>query len=269
MTSIKKTIQEAYTGVVLHQQSCCSTTAPSIASSCCGTAAEGTDFSEAYLDQPGYLPEADYGLGCGIPVAFAGIEPGQTVLDLGAGAGNDVFVARSLVGEKGKIIGLDMTPAMVNKANANKQKLGYANVEFILGEIEHLPLADETVDTVISNCVLNLVPDKAAAFGEIWRVLNRGGHFCISDVVLSGPLPAKLKGVAELYAACISGAIEKEAYVQTIRQAGFQELVIHTEKQLPLSDDLLLQHLTEEELEEYRASGHQLLSITVSGYKAV
>jgi arsenite methyltransferase len=268
MKPLKEKIKEAYSAVLLQPAtSCCQPPQGTAAASCCGPATEFANFSEAYNELPGYLPEADWGLGCGIPVAFAGIEKGQTVLDLGSGAGNDVFVARSLVGESGRVIGLDMTPAMINKANENKKKLGYGNVEFVLGEIEHIPLPPESVDIVISNCVINLVPDKAAAFAEIYNVLKTGGHFSISDVVLTGRLTPKMEGLVALYAGCISGAMEKGAYLATIQAAGFQDISIKKEKVISLPDSFLLQHLSEPELADYRASGVQVLSITVNASK--
>jgi arsenite methyltransferase len=268
MDALKDKIKEVYSAVVQQPNtSCCGTSQAEVAGSCCGSSTEQTDFSEAYSKLPGYLPEADFALGCGIPVAFAGIEKGQTVLDLGSGAGNDVFVARALVGGEGKVIGIDMTPAMVAKANANKQKLGYTNVEFILGEIENLPLEPATIDTVISNCVINLVPDKAAAFREIYKVLKAGGHFSISDVVLTGRLTSGMEGIVALYAGCISGAMEKNAYLATIAAAGFREISIKKERVITLPDSFLLQHLSEQKVADYRASGVQLLSITVNATK--
>ncbi|RMG58328.1 MAG: methyltransferase domain-containing protein, partial [Bacteroidetes bacterium] len=166
---IKQVVKETYTEVLKSKGGCCQPT-------CCSPGPE-TAFSEAYTHVPGYVPEADYGLGCGIPTEVARIEPGDTVLDLGAGAGNDAFVARQLVGEAGRVIGLDMTEAMVAQARRNQAKLGYENVEFILGDIEAIPLPDACVDVVVSNCVLNLVPDKDQAYAEIHRVLKPGGHF--------------------------------------------------------------------------------------------
>lgn len=270
METLKEKIKEAYTGVVTPQKqsgpSCCG---PSNgAGSCCGPAAGVSGFNEDYSQMPGYNPDADYGLGCGIPVEYAGIKPGQTVLDLGSGAGNDVFVARSIVGASGKVIGVDMTPAMIDQANRNKAKLKYDNVEFILGDIEALPIPDRTIDTVISNCVLNLVSDKLETYKGIYRALKPGGHFSISDVVVSGALTEKMKGVVELYAGCISGAMVKDQYLDVILQAGFQNIEVKKEKVVYLPDSFLLQYLNESELIEFRASGVQVLSVTVYGDRA-
>lgn len=270
MKNLKDKIKETYAGVLQNQpgtSSCCGSETSVQSSPCCNSSTDLTGFNEDYSKLPGYNPEADYGLGCGIPVAFAGIEKGHTVLDLGSGAGNDVFVARSLVGEEGKVIGIDMTPAMHDKALENKKKLGYDNVEFVLGEIEDLPFDEGSIDTVISNCVLNLVSDKQAAYNGIYRVLKANGHFSISDVVISGPLTDKIAGIAELYAGCISGAMVKEDYLKTIQKAGFRDIEVKKEKALYLPDSFLLQYLSEKELIEYRATGVQVLSITVNGQK--
>ncbi len=270
MKKVKEKIKEVYADIAEATpgaSSCCRAGAVAASPSCCGSSAELTGFKEEYSTLPGYEAEADLGLGCGIPVEFAGIEKGQTVLDLGSGAGNDVFVARSLVGEEGKVTGVDMTPAMIEKANKNKGKLGYNNVEFILGDIEELPVPDLSIDTAISNCVLNLVSDKLVAYREIYRVLRNPGHFSISDVVVSGPLTDKMKNVVELYAGCIAGAMEKSEYLQTIRKAGFKNVEVKKEKVVYLPDSFLSQYLTEKELIEFRSTGVQVLSITVSGYK--
>jgi ubiquinone/menaquinone biosynthesis C-methylase UbiE/nitroreductase len=265
MSNLKEKIKEAYSGVVTEETANgCGCTATS---DCCGTGTELAGFSEDYSNLPGYNPDADYGLGCGIPVAFAGIEKGNTVLDLGSGAGNDVFVARSLVGETGKVIGVDMTPAMIEKANANKQKLGFKNVEFVLGDIEELPLKENSVDVVISNCVLNLVSDKLATYKGIYKVLKQGGHFSISDVVVSGELTEKMKSIVELYAGCIAGAMVKDEYLTTIEKAGFKNVEVKKEKVVYLPDNFLLQYFKQNELEEFRNSGVQVLSITINGIK--
>src|SRR5665647_2970240 len=202
-------------------------------SSCCGTSsccsgADYTAFSESYENQQGYNPDADLNLGCGIPTEYAHIRTGDTVVDLGSGAGNDCFVARALTGESGKVIGIDMTEAMIEKARANAEKLGFNNVEFRLGDIEKMPMTANKADVIVSNCVLNLVPDKVKAFSEIYRVLKPGGHLSISDVVTKGQLPEKLQKDAEMYAGCVSGAININEYVDIIRKQGFQNLsLIH------------------------------------------
>ena len=270
MENLKDKIKEVYSNVVTQPNqstSCCGSNESSSSSSCCGPQTEVSGFKEDYSALPGYNPDADFGLGCGIPVNFAAIEEGHTVLDLGSGAGNDVFVARSLVGKKGKVIGVDMTPAMIDLANKNKAKLGYENVEFILGDIENLSLNKDSVDVAISNCVLNLVPNKLKAYKSIYNVLKNGGHFSISDVVLSGPLTKKMAGIVDLYAGCIAGAMVKEDYLDTIKKAGFKNIEIKKEKVVYLPDDFLRQYLNEPEMIEFRSTGVQVLSITINGKK--
>ncbi|RMF58307.1 MAG: methyltransferase domain-containing protein [Calditrichaeota bacterium] len=239
--------------------------------SCCGTApgcsSAPVNFAGDYTGVQGYMPEADLGLGCGLPTAFAKIKAGDTVVDLGSGAGNDCFVARQLVGDSGKVIGVDMTEAMVARARKNAKKLGVTNVEFRLGEIEALPLRDDLADVVISNCVLNLVPDKVQAFSEIYRVLKPGGHFTISDIVTRGPLPASLREVAELYAGCVAGALEKEAYVGHLLEAGFKNVRVEKEQTLTLPPDLLAKYVPEQAVTALARSDVAILSITVYGEK--
>lgn len=169
---------------------------------------------------------ADLGLGCGAPLEFADLQPGETVLDLGSGAGFDAFIARRTVGDAGRVYGVDMTPDMVARARANAARLGYDNVEFRLGEIEHLPIADGSIDLVISNCVLNLVPDKPAAFAEIARVLKPGGRFCISDIVATAELPEALLASMAAYAGCISGAVREADYLAGLAAAGLREIEV-------------------------------------------
>ena len=242
---------------------------PSCSCCCPDTAADVdyTIFSEDYSKLEGYNPEADLGLGCGIPTDAAKIKPGDTVIDLGSGAGNDVFVARRLVGEAGRVIGIDMTQEMIEKAQENNRKLGYSNVEFRFGEIENLPVEDNTADVVISNCVLNLVPSKLKAYQEIYRVLKPGGHFSISDIVLTGTLPVKIQAAAEMYAGCVAGALKKEDYLNSIRKAGFSSVSVVKEKPRPISDEILSQYLTAKELAEFNNSGQTIFSITVYGEK--
>lgn len=224
-------------------------------------------FSEDYSSLPGHYADADLGLGCGLPTESARIRPGDAVLDLGSGAGNDVFVARRLVGESGRVIGVDMSEAMIQKARANNARLGYSNVEFRLGDIESLPVDEGSVDVVVSNCVLNLVPDKQLAFSEIFRVLRPGGQFSISDVVLNGVLPESLQNAAEMYAGCVSGAVLKDEYLSTVRNAGFQNIRVTKEKIIPLPDSTLRAYLSEGELAEFKNSGVRILSITVVAEK--
>ncbi|MCJ7485523.1 MAG: arsenite methyltransferase [Candidatus Aminicenantes bacterium] len=245
------------------------------ASPCCAPAAEpsvSTYYTEdvagirkAYEKLDGHMDEADLGLGCGLPTEHAGLAPGQTVVDLGSGAGNDVFIASSVVGETGRVIGVDMTPEMIDKARANAERRGVQNVEFRLGDIESLPVENAAADVVVSNCVLNLVPDKRLAFAEIFRVLKPGGRFCVSDIVLKGELPAKLREVAELYVGCVAGALTTEEYIGIIHEAGFAAIDIKSAKRLDLPDEYILKHIGAEELAAYRASGSAVLSITVVG----
>lgn len=233
--------------------------------SCCGSDADGSAIKmigDAYDGLDGHMPDADLGLGCGLPVPLAGLAPGQTVLDLGAGAGVDAFVARRVVGETGRVVGVDMTPEMVKRARANAAALGYTNVDFLLGDIEALPLDDASVDVVVSNCVLNLVPDKPRAFAEMRRVLRPGGHFCVSDVVALGPLPAAVRASAELYAGCVAGAVERERYLGMLRAAGFDAVEVAAERRLAIPD-AALPAMTDDERAAWDAGG--LASMTVRG----
>jgi ubiquinone/menaquinone biosynthesis C-methylase UbiE len=239
--------------------------------SCCGC---GTDcnvdysiFSDDYKKLEGYNPDADLGLGCGLPTEFAEIKKGDTVLDLGSGAGNDCFVARAITGEAGKVIGLDFTDAMLEKAKANTAKLGYKNVEFVKGDIEQMPIESRNIDVVISNCVLNLVPDKAKAFSEIYRVLKEYGHLCVSDVVIKGILPESIRKDAELYSGCVGGAIHKDEYLAIIKKTGFKNIEVRKEKEINLPADLLKQYLSDKEIEDYKRNGTGIFSITVFASK--
>lgn len=231
----------------------------------CGCSGADVDFSEGYDGLSGYDAGADLGLGCGLPTEWAGIESGQTVLDLGSGAGNDAFVARSLVGARGRVIGVDMVPGMVERARANAERLQADNIEFRHGEIEQLPLEEKSVDVAVSNCVLNLVPDKARAFAEVFRVLRPGGHFCISDIVLEGVLPAGLAEAAALYSGCVSGAVPRDDYLATIRAAGFQDVVVRTQRRLELPESLLREHLDADQFASFNESGIGIFSVTVVG----
>ena len=236
------------------------------APACCGEGALDM-IGNAYADLAGYVADADLGLGCGLPTRHAGIKEGDVVLDLGSGAGIDAFVARQSVGETGRVIGIDMTEAMIARARNNAAKRGYGNVEFRLGEIESLPVKDGSVDGVISNCVLNLVPDKAKAFAETLRVLKPGGHFCVSDVIATGALPEGIRRAAALYVGCVAGAMAETAYLAVIGEAGFGDVRIVERKPIPLPDEVLREHLSEPELAAFRASGIGLLSVTVVGTK--
>lgn len=241
------------------------------ASSCCGVGGCGegtyTVFSEDYTGQDGYVPEADLGLGCGLPLAPLRLRPGETVLDLGSGAGNDAFVARAGVGPQGKVIGVDFTEAMIEKARGNAERHGFNNVEFRHGDIEKLPVGPACIDVVISNCVLNLVPDKEKAFSEIFRVLKPGGRFSISDVVLRGDLPPRIREAAEMVAGCVSGAMQRSDYLNVIYRAGFESLQIVKDRVIDLPDEILLQYLSPDELKQFRDSGADVISIGVMGEK--
>ncbi len=241
---------------------CCGPT-----SCCTPDKSDYTVFQDDYSNLNGYVADADLGLGCGMPTEYAGIKKGDTVVDLGSGAGNDVFVARSIVGEKGKVIGIDMTEEMIDKANKNKEKSGYSNIEFKFGEIEAMPIDNNTADVVISNCVLNLVPDKQKAFAEIYRILKPGAHFCVSDVVIHGEMTEELKKSAELYAGCVSGALRQDEYLQKIENAGFKDIEIKKAKKIELPGELLKEYLTEQGLKEYKENLKGIFSITVVGYK--
>ena len=225
-------------------------------SSCCGAGGCSTEvyniMSDDYKELEGYNPEADLGLGCGLPTQFAKIKKGDIVIDLGSGAGNDCFVARHETGETGKVIGIDFTPAMIEKARVNAETRGFNNVEFRLGDIEHMPVSANSANVVISNCVLNLVPNKSNVFQEIFRVLKPGGHFSISDIVLTGELPEKIKSAAEMYAGCVASAIPKEEYLGYIQKAGFKNLTLQKEKAIIVPDDILKSYLNEQEIIEYK-----------------
>jgi arsenite methyltransferase len=235
----------------------------------CGCASEGTYtfFSENYAGKEGYAPDADLGLGCGIPTDFVHIGKGDTVIDLGSGAGNDCFVARALVGEEGKVIGIDMTKEMLELARANAEKLGYKNVQFRYGDIENMPVTSKKADVVISNCVLNLVPDKEMAVMEICRVLKVGGHFCVSDMVIKGELPDKIRNAAAMYAGCVSGALQWDEYMAIIAKMGFINITVHKEKEIYLPDEILQPYLNKDEIAVFRNSGTGIFSVTVSGEK--
>ncbi|TCO08391.1 arsenite methyltransferase [Natronoflexus pectinivorans] len=234
---------------------------------CCGV--DYTIFSENYTLLKGYNPDADLRLGCGTPTEFAGIQEDQHVLDLGSGAGNDCFVARAIVGEKGRVIGLDFSAEMLVKAKNNAQKLDFQNIEFVEGDIEDMPLASNQFDVVISNCVLNLVPDKTKAFSEIKRVLKPGGHFCVSDVVIKGQLPEQLQSDAEMYAGCVSGAIQMEDYLNIIRSAGFEKITVHKQRTIDIPQDTLKKSLSDKEIKGFQDGSTGIISITISGWTVI
>ncbi|MCX8056775.1 MAG: arsenite methyltransferase [Ignavibacteria bacterium] len=262
---LKNIVKEKYSQVAKTNLSCCG----SKKSSCCET--EETKFTiigDEYKEIEGHVDEADLNLGCGVPTKFAGLKSGQVVVDLGCGAGNDVFIARRVIGEYGKVIGIDFTEEMIQKAKANNLKLGYKNVEFILSDIENTSLEDNSVDVVISNCVLNLLPDKYKAYKEIFRILKSGGHFCVSDIMVMGNIPDVLRKDVELYAACITGAINLNEYVEIINRVGFVNTEIKQLKKIDIPDNVLLKNFpTPESLAELYKSFQGIYSATIVGFK--
>lgn len=223
--------------------------------------------ADDYTKMEGYNPDADLGLGCGVPTQYAQIKEGDTVIDLGSGAGNDAFIVRRITGEKGNIIGIDFSEAMIAKARAHVGKLGFNNIEFRQGDIENMPVTANKADVIISNCVLNLVPDKENVFKEIFRVLKPNGHFSISDIVLVGELPLKLQQAAEMYAGCVSGAIQKDDYLHIIKKTGFTNVTLQKEKKIVIPDDILLQFISLKELKELKVADPGIYSITVFAEK--
>ena len=258
---IKNTVKERYGAIAAQSKT-------QNASSCCGaTACCGDDsiniMADDYQNLEGYNPDADLGLGCGLPTEFAKLKKGDTVIDLGSGAGNDCFVARSIVGETGKVIGIDFTEKMIQRARQNAEKLNFNNVEFRFGDIDDMPVTSNKADVIVSNCVLNLVPNKHKVISEIYRVLKPGGHFSISDIVLEGDLPDNWKHIAELYSGCISGAIQKKEYMAIIAEAGFTNISIQKEKEITLPDDLLGNYFSEDEIRIYKSGHSRIKSVTV------
>ena len=263
---LKELVKEKYAAIATQAKadnlnSCCGAT-----SACCGDDVYNI-MADDYTKLEGYNPDADLGLGCGLPTEFAKIKEGDTVIDLGSGAGNDCFVARRFTGSAGKVIGIDFTPAMIEKARNNAEKLGVNNVEFRQGDIEQMPLTSNIADVVVSNCVLNLVPGKQQVFSEIFRVLKPGGHFSIADIVTDGQLPSRWKEVAELYAGCVSGAIEKQVYLQLIETAGFKNIVLQKDKPIIIPDEILRNYLSAEEINNFKNSDAKITSITVYAEK--
>jgi arsenite methyltransferase len=264
---IKEIVKEKYGAIAQqskeqNQSSCCGS-----GSSCGCSNVEFSIMAEDYAKLPGYVPDADLALGCGLPTEFAQIKPGDTVVDLGSGAGNDCFIARSIVGEAGRVIGIDMTEAMIAKARANAEKLGFNNVEFRLGDIDNIPIESHTADVVVSNCVMNLVPNKQKAFAETFRIIKSGGHFSISDIVLQGELSDELRNEATLYAGCISGAVQKDDYLRIIKDAGFINVTIQKDRKIDIPNEILSKFLTVEQLRDYKKSHIGIFSITVYAEK--
>lgn len=242
-------------------------------SSCCGAGGCSTEvyniMSDDYTTLEGYHADADLGLGCGLPTQFARIKKGDVVVDLGSGAGNDCFIARHETGDTGKVIGVDFTPAMIDKARANAEARGFNNVEFRQGDIEHMPISANVADVIVSNCVLNLVPNKHGVFQDIYRVLKPGGHFSISDVVLVGALPDGLRKDAEMYAGCVAGAIQKQVYLELIHATGFENVLVQKEKAIVIPDDILKNYLSTEEMNDFKNGDTGIFSITVFAQKPI
>ncbi len=263
---IKEIVKEKYAAIAEQSQtqnatSCCGAT-----SACCGDEVYNI-MADDYTKLEGYNPDADLGLGCGLPTEFAKIKTGDTVIDLGSGAGNDAFIARNIVGENGKVLGIDFTEAMIKKARANAEKLNFNNVEFRLGDIDDMPVTSNYADVIVSNCVLNLVPNKYKVISEIFRVLKPGAHFSISDIVLEGELPARWKEVAELYAGCVSGATQKEVYLEMIKESGFKNITLQKDKTILIPDNILANYLSAEEIAAYKKGNTRITSITVYAEK--
>jgi len=261
---VKEMVRQKYSDIALQDKE-------TNQSSCCGSGCCSTDvyniMTDDYSQVAGYDPDADLGLGCGLPTQFAKIKEGDVVVDLGSGAGNDAFIARHETGETGKIIGIDFTPAMIERARLNAEARGFNNVEFRQGDIEKMPVAANIADVIVSNCVLNLVPNKDGVMKEIYRVLKPGGHFSISDIVLEGELPAAIKEAAEMYAGCVSGAIQKQLYLELIAANGFKNIQVQKDKSIIVPDEILKQYLSKEQLAAFKQSGTGIKSITVYAEK--
>jgi arsenite methyltransferase len=261
---LKELVKEKYSEIAEQSKS-------QNASSCCGAGGCSTEvyniMSDDYTQLKGYNSDADLGLGCGLPTEFAKIKKGDTVIDLGSGAGNDCFVARAFTGDSGKVIGIDFTEKMIEKARINAEKLGFQNVEFRLGDIEKMPVSSDVADVVVSNCVLNLVPNKFNVLKEIYRTLKPGGHFSISDIVLEGELPSQLKQAAEMYAGCVSGAIQKQVYLELINANGFTNVTVQKEKIITIPDDILLNYINQAEIDAFKKSALGIYSVTVYAEK--
>lgn len=266
ITEIKELVREKYGQIALQDKE-------ANASSCCGSGCCSSDvaniMNDDYNQIDGYNPDADLGLGCGLPTQYAQIKRGDTVIDLGSGAGNDAFIARHETGETGRVIGIDFTPAMIELARKNNAVRGFSNVEFRQGDIEEMPVANNVADVIVSNCVLNLVPNKEAVMKEVYRVLKPGAHFSISDIVLEGELPTQIQQAAEMYAGCVSGAIQKAEYLDIIKSAGFENITVQKEKTILVPDDILSNYLSPQELATFKSGGTGIKSVTVYAEKPI
>ena len=261
---VKDMVRQKYSEIALQDKE-------TNASSCCGAGGCSTEvyniMADDYTHLEGYNPDADLGLGCGLPTHYAKIKKGDVVIDLGSGAGNDAFIARHETGEAGKVIGIDFTPAMIERARHNAEVRGFHNVEFRQGDIEKMPVTANTADVIVSNCVLNLVPNKDGVIKEIYRVLKPGGHFSISDIVLEGQLPKEIKEAAEMYAGCVAGAIQKQVYLELIEANGFKKITVQKDKAITIPDNILSQYLSAEQMAAFKQSGTGIRSITVYAEK--
>lgn len=263
---VKELVRQKYSEIALQDKE-------TNASSCCGAGGCSTEvyniMADDYTQLEGYNPDADLGLGCGLPTQFAKIKKGDVVIDLGSGAGNDAFIARNETGETGKVIGIDFTPAMIERARQNNEVRGFNNVEFRQGDIEKMPVTANTADVIVSNCVLNLIPNKDGVIKEIYRVLKPGGHFSISDIVLEGQLPKEIREAAEMYAGCVAGAIQKQVYLELIEGNGFKNITVQKDKAIIIPDDILSNYLTADQIAAFKQSGTGIRSITVYAEKPV
>lgn len=261
---VKELVRQKYSEIALQDKE-------TNQSSCCGSGSCSTEvyniMADDYTKLEGYNPDADLGLGCGLPTQFAKIKKGDVVIDLGSGAGNDAFIARHETGETGKVIGIDFTPAMIERARQNAEIRGFHNVEFRQGDIEKMPVSAHVADVIVSNCVLNLVPNKDGVIKEIYRVLKPGGHFSISDIVLEGELPEEIRKAGEMYAGCVAGAIQKKLYLEMIETKGFKNITVQKDKLIIIPDDILKQYLTAEQILVFKQSGTGIRSITVYAEK--
>lgn len=261
---MKELVKKRYNDLaVLNKESigcCCNPMAPAAPSK-----KVFTIMSEDYSQLKGYEPDADLGVGCGLPTQYARIQKGDTVVDLGSGAGNDCFIAREETGENGHVFGIDFALQMLAKARANASRRGFTNIEFLEGDIENMPLPDQTADVVVSNCVLNLLPRKDRIFKEIYRVLKPGGHFCISDVVLNGAFPKEFTDNAAMYAGCIASAIQREDYLGEIEKANFIDIKVERTKTITIPDEVLQEHLDQATIAKYKIGNVGIYSITVTG----
>ncbi len=262
--NVKELVKQKYAEIALQDKE-------ANQSSCCGAGGCSTEvyniMADDYNTLAGYNPEADLGLGCGLPTQFAKIKKGDVVIDLGSGAGNDAFIARHEAGDTGKIIGTDFTPAMIDRARQNAEVRGFHNVEFRQGDIENMPVTANTADVIVSNCVLNLVPNKDGVIKDIYRVLKPGGHFSISDIVLEGELPKQIQEAAEMYAGCVAGAIQKQVYLELIEANGFKNITVQKDKEIIIPDDILSNYLTAEQITAFKHSGTGIRSVTVYAEK--